>query len=44
MSLCSIMALIYAHKSCETIGECSQGPTWQRGTAPHGVQKGGCAR
>lgn len=23
VSLCSIMALIYAHKRCETIGECS---------------------
>lgn len=23
VSLCSIMALIYAHKCCETIGECS---------------------
>lgn len=33
VSLCSIMALIYAHKCCKTIGECSSA---QRGPAPPG--------
>lgn len=31
VSLCSIMALIYAHKCCETIGKCSHA---QLGPAP----------
>lgn len=42
VSLCSIMALIYAHKCCETIGECSSAPLGLaplRETAPQGLRK-----
>lgn len=35
VSLCSTMALMYAHKSCETIGECSHA---QLSLAPPGKE------
>lgn len=47
VSLCSIMALIYAHKCCETIGECSYArlglvPPGKDGPTPNTLPFKGC--